>query len=79
METYRPTGATRDVPVITDRNVIMVELRGKSDEQGRIQFFAFWLDDNVGPHLDETGTRGQVFRTNVAQWIAQQGKRVEFI
>lgn len=42
------------------------------DQFGRRTFFAFWIDDNVGPHLNEHGVRGQVFVTCPAEFIARQ-------
>ncbi|GAB5004652.1 hypothetical protein MAHJHV63_51430 [Mycobacterium avium subsp. hominissuis] len=42
------------------------------DEFGRRKFFAFWIDDNVGPHLNEHGVRGQVFFTCPAEFITRQ-------
>ena len=73
---------TRTLPTITDPNVFLVEFTGPEDEQGRRQFFAYWLDNNVGPALNETGTRGQVFHTWLDTFIEraeQRAMRVEFL
>ena len=45
------------LPTITDPDVFLVEFTSGPDSMGRRQFFAYWLDNNVGPRLDETGTR----------------------
>lgn len=42
-----------------------------TDEFGRRCFFAFWIADNIGPHLNEHGVRGQVFFTNIDNFIAR--------
>jgi hypothetical protein len=63
---------TRTVPTITDPKLIVVEPITEADELGRQQFFGYWLADNVGYFLNETGTRGQVWHTNLAVWTAEQ-------
>lgn len=50
----------------------------KLDDLGRIQFTAFWLDDYLPPN----GVRGQVFHTNLADFIARdeaRGKTVRVV
>ena len=76
------TPATPTVPVITDPSLFLIEFTGPADEQGRRQFFAYWLADNIGPALNETGTRGQVFHARPDPFIKraeQRGMRVELL
>jgi hypothetical protein len=43
----------------------------KFDDVGRIQFTAFWMDEWLTP----AGVRGQVFFTNLAEFIARDAER----
>jgi hypothetical protein len=76
------TRSAPPVPTITDRNVIVVHIVTRRDDLGRARFYAFWLDDNIGPGCNETGTRGQVSHTNVDQWVAKrraEGRHVDVV
>lgn len=73
---YLPLG---ELPVITDPTIIVIEPHRETDEFGERLFVAYWLDHNTGPGMNETGTRGQVFYTNLNLWREQateRGKRV---
>ncbi|MET9265281.1 hypothetical protein [Amycolatopsis sp. NPDC004079] len=53
------------IPDIRDPHEVVLEfLDGGPDDFGRRRFFAFWLDDNVGPSCDQVGVRGQIFFTD---------------
>lgn len=73
--------STRPTPVITDPNLIIVQLVGSApDDDGPETFLAFRLDRHVGPNFNHTGTRGHIFRTVLHRWIVAQrsiGMRVE--
>jgi len=65
----RPAAMT--IPDITDPNEIVIVYTSDTDDLGRRQFFAFWLDNNIGAGCDQHGVRGQVFYTEPATFIAR--------
>lgn len=60
------------IPDFTHPNEVLVQfLDDEPDEQGRRRFCAMWLADNTGHAVNESGVRGQVFFTNVAEFVAR--------
>lgn len=49
---------------------VHVEQLSPVDNLGRCRFITRWPADNIGPHCDETGLRGQVFFTDLAAHVA---------
>lgn len=71
-----------EVPTITCPDLTLLQQVGDRDTLGRAYLYAFWRADNIGPRLDETGTRGQVFHTDVDKLIARLervGHRVQWL
>ena len=63
-------------PVITDENEMVVEFYGDGpDSFNRRNFFAFWLDNNIGYRCNEHGVRGQAFFTDADEFIARNQTR----
>jgi len=73
----------RSTPEITDDNETVIEFTDAGpDTLGRRQFFAYWLDDNIGPSCDQHGVRGQVFYTNPDEFaarVAAKGRTVRYL
>lgn len=78
--TDRPVLSAASAPVITERDVLVIEYRDHGpDSQGRRSFVAYWLAEDIGPSCDETGVRGQAFRAVPGEFIAEamsQGREV---
>lgn len=70
------TKASSPVPQLSDfvnlGEVLVTYSDDGPDRYGRRTFFAYWVADNVGYHLNEHGVRAQVFHTNPAGFVARQ-------
>ena len=63
-------------PEITDPEETVIEFADAGpDSLGRRHFFAYWLDDNIGPSCDQHGVRGQVFFVDVAAYLVRLERR----
>lgn len=73
----------RPLPEITDPHELVIEfLDYGPDDLGRRHFFAYWLDNNVGPACDQVGVRGQVFFTRADQFVDRNllfSKKVRYL
>lgn len=49
-------------------NEVLVQVLTEPDSRDRLQFAAFWLDDD---HAVKPGVRGQVFHTSLAKFTAE--------
>lgn len=74
---------SKQLPNITDKNEMVIELEDAvEDSAGNQRFAAYWLVNNVGPHLNQVGTRGQMYHTNLKKFLAgtkANGRTVRFI
>lgn len=80
------TRNTTPTPELTDfhdeREVLVSFSDTTADAFGRRQFTAFWIADNVGPHLNERGVRAQVFHTHPERFADRRthfGSTVRFL
>lgn len=74
--------SAKTLPEITEPDLYVIERISGPDALGRWMFYAYWLDNNVGYYLNQVGTRGQVFNTDLAAWTAAaeaRGARVVMI
>lgn len=66
----------KTLPEITDPNETVIEFTDTGpDSLGRRSFFAYWLDNNVGPACNEHGVRGQAFFTEIDAFLARVARR----
>lgn len=63
-KTFKPTVPMPTVEDFREPHETLVRYSDDGpDRFGRRTFMAFWLADNIGYHLNESGVRGQVFFT----------------
>lgn len=54
---------------MTDVLTFRVEASSRKDGMGRQRFTMFWPANNIGPHCNETGVRGQCFHAVISEHV----------